>query len=151
MRYYLLMDGQTLVNVYTEIPPTGSYPSRFGLLETRLDPPPRPGQRLVNGNWLEPLPPPAMAPPEEWQTFMDKLDGPERGGNGGYALALSGPAVQHAMQAYTLVILFTKRIAGERERLTLFYHLNEIMRLEPTTAPLIAEAMTAGNIVPYGG
>lgn len=103
------------------------------------------GQIRVDGQWVDP-PPVPPTPVEDWQAFLNKLDVPERGGNGGYALALNSAAKVDAHQAYVLVILFIRRIATDQEKLTLAYHLQQVIAAAPNTQAMLIEALQAGNI-----
>ena len=143
MKFYLLIKDNTLWNIYTSLPSPLLLESGISVEEVdKLPPGIKIGQvRLSDGSWVDP-----PTPKEDWQTFMDKLDIPERGGNGGYALALAGPAREDAMQCYVLALMFLRGIAKDKEKLTLNYHLQQVVTLQPELKEKLLEALAAGNI-----
>jgi len=141
--FYLLFRENQLWNIYTSLPEGFLLPEgiRIEQVETLPDGIEIGKIRRSDGSWVYP-----HQTIENWQAFMNKLDVPERGGNGGYAEALASPAMQDAMQAYTLALLFVRGVAREQEKLTLFYHLQEVVNKKPELLPKLQEALVAGNI-----
>jgi hypothetical protein len=141
--FYLIIKDSCLINIYQRIPePTlldqGISIEQVDALPQGL----KVGQvRRKDGVWVDP---PFLQ--EDWQAFINKLDIPERGGNGGYQLALSGDAKMDALSAYTLVILLLRGVAKDVERLTLHYHIQQICNLQPELRDKLQEALEAGRI-----
>lgn len=144
--FYFVVKDRTLINIYDKRPSPAMLGEGMEVWEMPSIPEGvRVGYQMVNNTWVPPTPPPEPPRPD-WQLFMDKLDVPERGGNGGYSEALNSPAKADAMQAYTICLMFVKNLGSERELLTLWYHLKQIMAVSPELSKKIMEAVTAANI-----
>ena len=143
MKFYLLIKDNKLWNIYNSLPNPLLLESGISIQEVdKLPQGIKIGQvRLSDGRWVDP-----PTPKENWQAFMDRLDIPERGGNGGYALALAGPAKEDAMQGYVLALMFLRGVAKEKEKLTFNYHLQQVVTLQPELKDKLLEALAAGNI-----
>lgn len=144
--FYFVVLNNHLVNIYDQRPNPQSLPPGAEIWERDQIPPGVRVGYVWNGSaWAAP-PPPPPTPTPNWQLFMDKLDVPERGGNGGYAEALNSPAKLDAMQAYNLCLLFTKGLGGPKELLTFWYHVGEVIRLKPELQTKLQEALDIANI-----
>jgi hypothetical protein len=141
--FYLLIKDKRLWNIYQRLPDPTLLDVGISIEQVETLPPGlKIGQvRREDGSWADP-----EDVFENWQAFIDKLDIPERGGNGGYALALASEAKLDAIAAYNLVILFLRGVARDLERLTLQYHLQQIVQQQPELKPKLQEALVAGRI-----
>ena len=141
--FYLIIKDGCLINIYQHIPEPTLLDQ--GISIEQVDSLPQGlkiGQvRRKDGVWVDP-----PHQDEDWQAFINKLDIAERGGNGGYELAINGPAKADALAAYTLVILLLRGVAKDVERLTLHYHLQQICNLQPELKDKLQEALETGRI-----